>query len=216
MEKQENFQDKDICYQFSNDECDVLICPFGKEEEWKNGVRLLGHIVPYIQSRTNLQITSVQRSAEEKIVPCDEVLQIQALALLSATVKNELVAAIASKAETSPYGEENRCDIKRIDLKDSANNVKKNKDGIVCSLRKGDDFDGIELVQKHSTATHVILTEDSYHIQPVVQKSFSRILKNDEVNTVRVKERGQDVLILKKVSSSSPAPTAGSAQNDWR
>ncbi|XP_067864968.1 rap guanine nucleotide exchange factor 5-like isoform X3 [Heterodontus francisci] len=216
MEKQENFQDKDVCYQFSNDECDVLVCPFGKEEEWKNGVRLLGHIVPYIQSRTNLQITSEQRSAEEKIVPCDEVLQIQALALLSATVKKELVAAIASKAETSPCGEENRGDIKQVDLKGSANNIKKNQDGVVCSLREEDDFDGIELAQKHSTAAHVILTENSYRIQPVVQDNFSRISKNDEMNTVRVKEQGQDVLILKKVSSSSPAPTAGSAQNDWR
>ncbi|XP_078394998.1 rap guanine nucleotide exchange factor 5-like isoform X2 [Cetorhinus maximus] len=216
MEKQEDFQDKDIFYQFSDDECDVRACPFGKEEEWKNGVRLLGHLVPYVQSRTNLQITSDQRSAEEKIIPCDEVLQIQALALLSATVKKELVAAIASKGETSSCGEENRSDIKQVDLKGCVNNIKRNKGGLVCSIREEDDFDGIELVQKQSTAAHVILTEDNCHIQPVVQENFSRISKNDEVNTVRVKERGQDVLILKKVSSSSPAPTAGSARNDWR
>ncbi|XP_072365318.1 rap guanine nucleotide exchange factor 5 isoform X1 [Scyliorhinus torazame] len=216
MGKQEDFHDKDIFYQFSDDECDVLVCPFGKEEEWKNGVRLLGHLVPYIQSRTNLQITSEKRSAEEKIVPCDEVLQIQALALLSATVKKELVAAIASKGETSSCGKENRSDIKQVDLTGSVNNIKRNKDGVVCSLREEDDFDGIQLVQKHSAAAHVLLSEDNCHIQPVVQENVSRISKNDEANTVRVKERGQDVLILKKVSSSSPSPLAGCAQNDWR
>ncbi|GCB64028.1 hypothetical protein scyTo_0000230 [Scyliorhinus torazame] len=216
MGKQEDFHDKDIFYQFSDDECDVLVCPFGKEEEWKNGVRLLGHLVPYIQSRTNLQITSEKRSAEEKIVPCDEVLQIQALALLSATVKKELVAAIASKGETSSCGKENRSDIKQVDLRGSVNNIKRNKDGVVCSLREEDDFDGIQLVQKHSAAAHVFLSEDNCHIQPVVQENVSRISKNDEANTVRVKERGQDVLILKKVSSSSPSPLAGCAQNDWR
>ncbi|XP_078277766.1 rap guanine nucleotide exchange factor 5-like [Rhinoraja longicauda] len=202
---QESFEDKDIFYQFSNDECDVLVCPFGKDEEWKNGVRLLGHLVPYIQSRTNLQIISEQTSAEEKIVSSDEVLEIQ--------VKKELVAAIASKTETSPCKEENRSHIKQVDLKDSAENVKNNKDGIVCSLREGGDFDGNKLIQKQSTVAPVILTED---IQPVTEENFSRIRKSDEVSTVGVKEQGHDVLILKKVSSSSPAPAAGSALNDLR
>ncbi|XP_078094725.1 rap guanine nucleotide exchange factor (GEF) 5a isoform X2 [Mustelus asterias] len=159
---------------------------------------------------------SEQRSTEEKIVPCDEVLQIQALALLSATVKKELVAAIASKGETSPRENETTSNIKQVDLKDPVNNIKRIKDRLMCSMREDDDFDGIELVQKHSTAAHVILSEDNCHNRPVVQENFSRISKNDEVNTVRVKEQGQYVLILKKVSSSSPAPTAGSAQNDWR
>ncbi|XP_048469807.1 rap guanine nucleotide exchange factor 5 isoform X3 [Rhincodon typus] len=166
MENQENFQDKDIIYQFSNDEYDDLACPFRKEGEWKNGVRLLGHIVPYVQSRTNLQVISEQSSAEEKIASCDEILQIQALALLSTTVNKELVAAIAARGETPSCGEENRNDIKPVELKGSVNNIKQNK--------------------------------------------------NDEANTARVKERGQDILILKKMSSSSPAPTAGSAQNDGR
>ncbi|XP_072431417.1 rap guanine nucleotide exchange factor 5 isoform X1 [Chiloscyllium punctatum] len=216
MEKQANFQDKDICYHFSNDEYDDLACPFRKEGEWKNGVRLLGHIVPYVQSRTNLQVISEQSSAEEKIAPCDEILQIQALALLSSTVNKELVAAIAARGETPSCGENNRSDIKQVELKGSVNNIKQKKDGVVCSLREEDDFDGIGLVQKHSAAAHIILTEDNCHIQPIIQADISRISKNDEVNTVRLKERGQDVLILKKMSSSSPAPTAGSVQNDWR
>ncbi|XP_048415489.1 rap guanine nucleotide exchange factor 5 isoform X2 [Stegostoma tigrinum] len=162
MENQENFQDKDIIYQFSNDEYDDLACPFRMEGEWKNGVRLLSHIVPYVQSRTNLQVISEQSPAEEKIASRDEILQIQGLALLSTTVNKELVAAIAARGEAPSCGEQN----KPVELKGSVNNIRQNK--------------------------------------------------NDEVNTVRVKERGQDVLILKKMSSSSPAPTAGSAQTDGR
>ncbi|XP_069769972.1 rap guanine nucleotide exchange factor 5 isoform X2 [Narcine bancroftii] len=162
---QESFEDKDICYQFSNDECDVLGCPFGKDEEWKNGVRLLGHIVPYVQSRRNPQIISEQRLAEEKIVSAGEVLQIQALALLSVTVKKELVAAIASRTEDS-CKEEIRNHTKQVDLNDSAVKVKNNK--------------------------------------------------SNEVSTIRIKEQGHDVLILQKVSSSSPAPVAGSALIDMR
>lgn len=210
---QESFEDKDIFYQFSNDECDVLVCPFGKDEEWKNGARLLGHLVPYIQSRTNLQIISEQKSAEEKIVSSDEVLQIQELALLSATVKKELDAAIASKTETSSCKEEKGS---QVDLKDAAENLKKNKDGIDCSVREGDDIDGNELIQKQSTVAPVILTEEVYRVQAVTEENFSRIRKSDEVSTIRMKEQGRDVLILQKVSSSSPAPAAGSALNDLR
>uniref|UniRef100_A0ACB8FVC3 Uncharacterized protein n=1 Tax=Sphaerodactylus townsendi TaxID=933632 RepID=A0ACB8FVC3_9SAUR len=39
---------------------------------------------------------------------------------------------------------------------------------------------------------------------------------NDEVTAVHVKELDQDVLVLRRVSSLSPAPTSGSAESDWR
>ncbi|XP_061442568.1 rap guanine nucleotide exchange factor 5 isoform X2 [Rhineura floridana] len=39
---------------------------------------------------------------------------------------------------------------------------------------------------------------------------------DDEVTTIQVKEVDQDVLVLRKVSSHSPAPTSGSAESDWR
>uniref|UniRef100_A0A4W3JB38 Uncharacterized protein n=1 Tax=Callorhinchus milii TaxID=7868 RepID=A0A4W3JB38_CALMI len=119
LNTQQNFQDEDAYYQFSRDECDVPACPFGKEEEWKNGVRLLAHMVPYVQSRTTM-------------------LTLVTFILLS---------------------------------------------HLLC-----------------------------FSYQRSIPESQ---MPNDEVNTVRMKERGQDALVLKKVSSASPAPTAGSAQNDW-
>eukprot|EP00062_Callorhinchus_milii_P002100 gi/632937912/ref/XP_007901514.1/ PREDICTED: rap guanine nucleotide exchange factor 5 isoform X2 [Callorhinchus milii] len=213
--KQQNFQDEDAYYQFSRDECDVPACPFGKEEEWKNGVRLLAHMVPYVQSRTTM-LTSERESEDEKAEPCDEVLQLQALALLSATVKKELAAVIASKGGTSLCDQEDERVLNQQDMKGSASEIEINKDAVVCSLQKGEELDHTGLVHTPPAAANVILTEESYHILPVVQQDLSRILKNDEVNTVRMKERGQDALVLKKVSSASPAPTAGSAQNDWR
>lgn len=51
------------------------------------------------------------------------------------------------------------------------------QDGIVCSVREGDDIDGNELIQKQSTVAPVILTEEVYHVQAVTEENFSRIRK---------------------------------------
>lgn len=57
---------------------------------------------------------------------------------------------------------------------------------------------------------------DFIHFSPLLFVPLSKLKLDDEVTTIQVKELDQDVLVLRKVSSHSPAPTSGSAESDWR
>jgi len=49
-------------------------------------------------------------------------------------------------------------------------------------------------------AASIVLKEDNCHFLRVDKENFNRILRDVEANTVRLKEHGQDVLILEKMS----------------
>ena len=49
-------------------------------------------------------------------------------------------------------------------------------------------------------AASIVLREDNCHFLRVDKENFNRILRDVEANTVRLKEHGQDVLVLEKVS----------------
>jgi Rap guanine nucleotide exchange factor 4 len=51
----------------------------------------------------------------------------------------------------------------------------------------------------HRAAT-IVLREDNCHFLRVDKENFNRILRDVEANTVRLKEHGQDVLVLEKIS----------------
>uniref|UniRef100_A0A7M4FEM3 Rap guanine nucleotide exchange factor 5 n=1 Tax=Crocodylus porosus TaxID=8502 RepID=A0A7M4FEM3_CROPO len=83
------------------------------------------------------------------------------------------------------------------------------KAGVLCKLQERDDIGRIELVQKLARENYPFLQTDRKEPEKTEQP-------DDEVTTVQEKEQDQDVLVLRKVSSHSSAPTSGSAENDWR
>ncbi|XP_045565465.1 rap guanine nucleotide exchange factor 5 isoform X3 [Salmo salar] len=90
------FGDSNSYYQFSFEECESAACEFcGLEKEaWPEAVRLLLQLVPYVQFRTG----SEEDSEGNRDVCGDSFLQMKALERLTATVQNELAAALARKA----------------------------------------------------------------------------------------------------------------------
>ena len=51
-----------------------------------------------------------------------------------------------------------------------------------------------------------MLREDNCHFLRVDKDDFNRILRDVEANTVRLKEHGQDVLVLEKISANNANP----------
>uniref|UniRef100_A0A8B9NTP6 DEP domain-containing protein n=1 Tax=Accipiter nisus TaxID=211598 RepID=A0A8B9NTP6_9AVES len=67
VDRQLYFQDTHAFYQFSADECTYLFCEFEKEEEWKNGVKLLLQLLPLSSPRIdicNLPDQKIEDTAE--------------------------------------------------------------------------------------------------------------------------------------------------------
>ncbi|GBN82926.1 Rap guanine nucleotide exchange factor 4, partial [Araneus ventricosus] len=85
-----------------------------------------------------------------------------------------------------------------IILKGSVNVVIYGK-GIVCSLHEGDDFGKLALVNDAPRAATIIMRENNCHFLRVDKDDFNNIIRDVEANTVRLKEHGQDVLLLQKI-----------------
>ncbi|XP_069050833.1 rap guanine nucleotide exchange factor 5 isoform X2 [Lepisosteus oculatus] len=94
------FEDSNVFYQFSYDECELQHCEFKSEKDWQDSVRLLLQLVPYVQFRVGVS-SPPDREAEQKKELCNEILQMKALERLTSTVQNELAAALARKARRS-------------------------------------------------------------------------------------------------------------------
>ncbi|KAK6491373.1 rap guanine nucleotide exchange factor 5 isoform X1 [Huso huso] len=191
------FEDANTYYQFSYEECDIQDCPFRNEQEWHNGVQLLMQLVPYVQFRIAV-VNQPEKETEDKKQFCNEVLQMKALERLTSTVQNELVAALARKARKSLAQEEERSDSIEAVPDELINSTNKEKPGAVCTLHDRDDISRIEMVQR--------LAKDSYRfLQTPNNTASDKTFENDEVSRVCLKERGQDVLVLQRVSSECQA-----------
>uniref|UniRef100_A0A1I7XQP8 Cyclic nucleotide-binding domain-containing protein n=1 Tax=Heterorhabditis bacteriophora TaxID=37862 RepID=A0A1I7XQP8_HETBA len=73
-------------------------------------------------------------------------------------------------------------------------------EGVVCTLQEGDDFGKLALVNDSRRAATIALREDNSQFLVVDKHDFNRILRDVEANTVRLKEHGQDVLVLEKIN----------------
>lgn len=93
-----------------------------------------------------------------------------------------------------------------IILKGSVNVVIYGK-GVVCTLHEGDDFGKLALVNDAPRAASIVLRVDNCHFLRVEKEDYNRILRDVEANTVRLKEHGQDVLVLEKSLSGSRTPS---------
>ncbi|KAG8000664.1 Rap guanine nucleotide exchange factor 4 [Nibea albiflora] len=88
--------------------------------------------------------------------------------------------------------------------------------GVVCTLHEGDDFGKLALVNDAPRAASIVLRDDNCHFLRVDKEDFNRILRDVEANTVRLKEHGQDVLVLEKSLSSSRSSSHGASSSHYK
>nr|XP_033786780.1 rap guanine nucleotide exchange factor 5 isoform X2 [Geotrypetes seraphini] len=205
VDKQLCFQDTYVFYQFSSEECNEMSCEFGTDKGWQKGVRVLQQLVPFNPRPLfcGLSTEKLQETTES-----NELLQIQALARLTSVVQRELAAVIALKARKSAINREEENNCREIAACDPITDTSEREAGVMCKLQEKDDIGRLEFVQK--------LTRENHQFLPADKKEPEKTEQDEETTTIQVKEQDQDVLVLKKVSSESPAPIAGSAINDWR
>ena len=72
--------------------------------------------------------------------------------------------------------------------------------GTVCTLKEGEEFGKLALVNNAPRAATIITAEDNTQFFKVPKEDFNRILVDVEANTIRLKEHGQDVLILLRLA----------------
>ncbi|XP_077665475.1 rap guanine nucleotide exchange factor 5 [Eretmochelys imbricata] len=203
VDRQLYFQDTHVFYQFSADECTYLFCEFERDEGWQNGVKLLLQLVPLTSPRAaicNLPDQKIEDTAETNA---------DILARLTSAVQKELAAVIALKARKSAVYQSEENSNQEAKGPEDLKYASDAQAGVLCKLQERDDIGRIELVQKLARENCQFLQVDRKEPEKTEQQ-------NDEVSTIEVKEQDQDVLVLRKVSSHSPAPTSGSAENDWR
>ncbi|KAL4629741.1 rap guanine nucleotide exchange factor 5 isoform X2 [Arapaima gigas] len=198
------FEDSDTYYQFSYDECDMLACEFRNEEEWQNGVRLLLQLVPYVQFRVGV-ISPPEEEAERKREMCSEILQIKALERLTSTVHNELAVALARKARKA-MAEEDRSEPEGGATEEMPA-PSRDMQGGVCALRDKDELSSLEVVQR--------LAKDGCRFLQKVPERAAEAPGEEAAVRVCLKERGQDVLVLQRVSTERlPPPAAGGGREE--
>ncbi|CAL1533830.1 unnamed protein product [Lymnaea stagnalis] len=208
--KQHPFLDKYLFYRFLEDEegpgCtaseeDVE----GAEDELLDVLTVLAQVSPDATMRMILRKLPDERTQDEIEVIYDELLQIKPLQHLSYTVKRELAGCIMFEAHSKSgavlfnQGDEGRSWY--IILKGSVN-VSIYGKGVVCVLGEADDFGKLALMNDAPRAATIALAEDNCHFLRVDKDDFNRILRDVEANTVRLKEHGQDVLVLEKIPVS--------------
>uniref|UniRef100_A0A672JIJ1 Rap guanine nucleotide exchange factor 4 n=1 Tax=Salarias fasciatus TaxID=181472 RepID=A0A672JIJ1_SALFA len=224
VDQELGFQDKYLFYRFLDDELEDA--PFPTEEERKESqeelqdtLLLLSQIGPDAHMRMILRKHPSERTADDLEIIYEELLHIKALSHLSTTVKQELAGVLIfeshAKAGTVLFNQGDEGTSWYIILKGSVNVVIYGK-GVVCTLHEGDDFGKLALVNDAPRAASIVLREDNCHFLRVDKEDFNRILRDVEANTVRLKEHGQDVLVLEKSLSSSRTSVQGSSASHYK
>ncbi|KAK3603635.1 hypothetical protein CHS0354_017354 [Potamilus streckersoni] len=207
------FKDKYLFYRFHDDDQGVntVLSTADKkecEEELQDTLLMLAQTGPDAMMRMILRKLPHERTVEDLEIIYEELLHIKALSHLSTMVKRELASVLLfeshAKAGTVLFNQGDEGKSWYIILKGSVNIVIYGK-GVVCTLHEGDDFGKLALVNDAPRAATIVLREDNCHFLRVEKDDFNRILRDVEANTVRLKEHGQDVLILEKIPTNTQA-----------
>ena len=91
-------------------------------------------------------------------------------------------------------------EIRYIILKGSVNVIILGK-GVVCTLNDGDDFGKLAVINETVRAATIVTNEDNCQFLKVSKEHFDRIMRDAEQNTVRLKEHGNEVLVLQKMAT---------------
>ncbi|XP_038078021.1 rap guanine nucleotide exchange factor 4-like isoform X2 [Patiria miniata] len=205
------FKDKYLFYRFRDDDMGIGSQPGNAEkkeaeDEFQDTLVVLAQIGPDAMMRMILRKPAMERSVDDLEIIYEELLHIKALAHLSTMVKRELASVLVfethQKAGTVLFNQGDEGKSWYIILKGSVNVVIYGK-GVVCTLHEGDDFGKLALVNDSPRAASIVLREDNCHLLRVDKDDFNRILRDVEANTVRLKEHGQDVLVLEKIPTNS-------------
>ncbi|KAF7252437.1 Rap guanine nucleotide exchange factor 5, partial [Varanus komodoensis] len=207
VDRQIYFQDKYVFYQFSADECTYshihIFCEYEGADGWKNGVKHLLQLVPVIPPRIdtcNLNNRKIEDTTETNA---------EILARLTSAMQRELASVLAMKARKLEISQTDENSNEESEGQGAQKDDCDAQAGVMCKLQEREDIGRLELVQK--------LARENCHLLQTDKKEPDKIDQlDDEVTTIQVKELDQDVLVLRKVSSRSPAPTSGSAESDWR
>ncbi|XP_066497445.1 rap guanine nucleotide exchange factor 4 isoform X2 [Hoplias malabaricus] len=223
VDQEPSFQDKYLFYRFLDDEQEDVPLPSEEEkkesdEELQDTLLLLSQMGPDAHMRMILQKQPGQRTVDDLEIIYEELLHIKALSHLSTTVKRELAGVLIfeshAKAGTVLFNQGEEGTSWYIILKGSVNVVIYGK-GVVCTLHEGDDFGKLALVNDAPRAASIVLREDNCHFLRVDKEDFNRILRDVEANTVRLKEHGEDVLVLEKSDIRGSSHAAGSSTHKY-
>ncbi|XP_041857922.1 rap guanine nucleotide exchange factor 4 isoform X5 [Melanotaenia boesemani] len=224
VEQEMSFQDKYLFYRFLDDEQEDVPVPNEDErresqEELQDTLLLLSQMGPDAHMRMILRKPPSERTTDDLEIIYEELLHIKALAHLSTTVKRQLAGVLIfeshTKAGTVLFNQGEEGTSWYIILKGSVNVLIYGK-GVVCTLHEGDDFGKLALVNDAPRAASIVLQEDNCHFLRVDKEDFNRILRDVEANTVRLKEHGQDVLVLEKSLSGSRTSVLGSSASHYK
>ncbi|GFS63661.1 rap guanine nucleotide exchange factor 4 [Trichonephila inaurata madagascariensis] len=211
------FKDKYLFYRFREDQQEISSTPILEdkqqaEAELPEVLANLLQLAPDAVFRMILRKSSSERTDEDLEIIYEELLHIKALSHLSNSVKRELAGVLVfeshPKAGTVLFNQGDEGKSWFIILKGSVNVVIYGK-GIVCSLHEGDDFGKLALVNDAPRAATIVTRENNCHFLRVDKDDFNNIIRDVEANTVRLKEHGQDVLLLQKIPTDGRGTTDG-------
>ncbi|XP_056296978.1 rap guanine nucleotide exchange factor 5 isoform X2 [Pseudoliparis swirei] len=219
------FSDSNSYYQFSFEECDSASCDFRSNEgEWPEAVRLLLQLAPYIQFRSGGGANSPsEEDSEGNRDICSEILQMKALERLTSTVQCELAAALARKTRKA-LSEQVSESTETSQQEPQTPSEESSPLSGVCALRGGGGSGGgstgggggggmgtvcgreeltsrlgLEAVQRLAKDGCRLLQNHNYRLPERNQA--------EAVGRVCLKERGRDVLVLRRVTSSVTSPS---------
>ncbi|XP_046809971.1 rap guanine nucleotide exchange factor 4 isoform X3 [Lucilia cuprina] len=209
VNKEQPFKDKCFLYRFRVDEegtagghpsTDDLNA---SNEHVREALSSLLQRGPDATLRMILRKPSHERTPEELELVFEELLHIAALSHLSTSIKRELSSIIVFESHAQAgtilfsQGDEGRSWY--IILKGSVDVVIHGK-GTVATLKSGDDFGKLALINDAPRAATIVLKENNCHLLRVDKEHFNRILRDVEANTLRLQEHGKDVLVLERVA----------------
>ncbi|XP_073813044.1 exchange protein directly activated by cAMP isoform X5 [Musca autumnalis] len=209
VNKEQPFKDKCFLYRFRVDEEGTAGgSPSADDinaanEHIRENLSNLFQRGPDATLRMILRKPSHERTPEELELVFEELLHIAALSHLSTSIKRELSSIIVFEAHAQAgtilfsQGDEGRSWY--IILKGSVDVVIHGK-GTVATLKSGDDFGKLALINDAPRAATIVLKENNCHLLRVDKEHFNRILRDVEANTLRLQEHGKDVLVLERVA----------------